>query len=256
MCARQGSRHDHPPILNSLRPAKEIQGFEFGFRCAGFGFCCIRLGFRSEQIGYRSGEFGFLALDLEIRACIIHEIKASTAWLCTTRPRSRWGRSTGRERERRVGGKLGVLEARAPRLQIVGRIRTQMFVLSRPNGCCVTRITDKNDVVLQAVHAIRCRLSVSLTVLDRLRGNSGLALHFSSRRKREGKSCYVELLLTRSAPSWRLAARHSLQSATRSTSHSIWSPRPHRAGRPRASSRSPTTLDLRRRLDSSRTCTS
>ena len=40
-----------------IRPnsAKEIQGFEFGFRSAGFGICSIRLGFRSEKVRLASG---------------------------------------------------------------------------------------------------------------------------------------------------------------------------------------------------------
>jgi hypothetical protein len=44
--------------LIKLDSAKEIQGFEFGFRSARLGICSIRLGFRSEKFGYRSGGFG------------------------------------------------------------------------------------------------------------------------------------------------------------------------------------------------------
>ena len=45
--------------LIRLNSAKEIEGFEFGFRSAGFGICSIRLGFRSEKFGFPSGGFGF-----------------------------------------------------------------------------------------------------------------------------------------------------------------------------------------------------
>jgi hypothetical protein len=45
------------PLIR-LDSAKEIQGFEFGFRSAGFGFPSVWFGFRSEKFGFPSGGFG------------------------------------------------------------------------------------------------------------------------------------------------------------------------------------------------------
>jgi MbtH protein len=43
--------------LIRLDSAKEIQGFEFEFRCAGFGFCCARLGFPCGGFGNPSSRW-------------------------------------------------------------------------------------------------------------------------------------------------------------------------------------------------------
>jgi hypothetical protein len=47
----RGGRHKS---LKKLASAKEIEGFEFGFRSAGFGFCSARLGFRVHSARTRS----------------------------------------------------------------------------------------------------------------------------------------------------------------------------------------------------------
>jgi hypothetical protein len=44
--------------LIRLDSAKEIQGFEFGFRSAGFGICCARLGFRCGRLAFPCVGFG------------------------------------------------------------------------------------------------------------------------------------------------------------------------------------------------------
>jgi hypothetical protein len=49
-------------------------------------------------------------------------------------------------------------------------------------------ITDKNVASLQAEHTILVPTKLCLADLDRLRRDSGPALHFSPRRERKGKS--------------------------------------------------------------------